>query len=234
MNKIEYKLQKNSFAKGVVNYIGRVKNRKTLLQDDIVDEIVKRGSTLTRTDVKAVLDILAVVIAEMLSAGFTIVTPFANFKTVLKKTFTSLQDVFDKNRHNFETKVVPGLLVKKRAYVGTVPVKLAGTGVIAKLSEFVDTVSGLTNESIVANETGTLRGAGMKFDPADETQGLFLVDDTGNEIAVPNYPRLSTTEIILKVPALEEGKVYKLVLKSRASANDELVPVALPATLKAA
>ena len=54
---INYVLAENHLVEGSNAYVGRVMSLGTINEQGLVDEILKRGSTLTRPDILAVLDV---------------------------------------------------------------------------------------------------------------------------------------------------------------------------------
>ena len=72
-------LAENHLVEGSNAYVGRVMSLGTINEQGLVDEILKRGSTLTRPDILAVLDVYQDAIIDRLQAGYRVNTRLINF-----------------------------------------------------------------------------------------------------------------------------------------------------------
>lgn len=76
-----------------------VKVHNTFREEDIVQEMLDRGSTLTRADLLAVLELQKQVLADIIEDGGAIETDWLKLRPTLRGNFESMQNRFDKKKH---------------------------------------------------------------------------------------------------------------------------------------
>ena len=98
----EFLRSKNSVSAQSARHIAANQN---LEQEEIIDLMMRRGTTLTKADVTAVLQVYAEVVGELTSDGSAVNTPLFNTSFSVTGVFTSMTDSFDKSRHSVSLNV---------------------------------------------------------------------------------------------------------------------------------
>jgi len=96
---IPYAVSENHLTSDPDDHLARVISVGTVDQDALVDDIIKRGTTVTRPDLLAVLDTYHKAIIDRLLEGYRITTPTANYGVTIKGCFEGPADEFDHSRH---------------------------------------------------------------------------------------------------------------------------------------
>jgi hypothetical protein len=98
--KIPYFLMKNPFnSPGQSRYVAKVKKPGILYQEDLIDAMLYKNTTLTRQDILGVLDLMRETVREKTMSGYSVHTDLFRAGVSIKGDFTSFVDRFDKKRH---------------------------------------------------------------------------------------------------------------------------------------
>ena len=214
-------------------YFGRILTSKTLELDDISRLIAERGSTLTETDVYAVLRAESEVIADSLLSGFRVSLPHVRYWPGIEGPFESKNDIFRRGRNKIVARSGPGKRVRELIARKAKTIRVRNKRVV-EVDSFQDAFSETENRFVTIGEIGRITGDDMKFDKKDPEQGVFFVDPTGQALRAPSYAIVLPKEIVCSVPNLTAGLAYELQLRTRkkegerlgtTSLEDELVAV---------
>jgi len=108
MGKIQYSLRENPFSKGDDDkYIASMRRREVLDQEDLIEAMVWKNTTLTRQDILGVLDLMKETVQEKLMEGHRVYTDFFKAAVSIKGSFRSEKDRFDDRRHRVEVSLNP-------------------------------------------------------------------------------------------------------------------------------
>ena len=220
-----------SKLRGKISYYGRVVMGKTLGIDEIVKRIVGRGSTLTETDVYAVLNALTAVIASSLLDGFRVRLPFANYWLGVDGSFDSPDGSWQEGRHSIVGRSgMGGALgeeINKKAKMTKTRNKQ-----FAELDQIVCSYTEIPNQILTLGDSATLSGDAIKFDKKDPKSGVFFVTSEGEAIRARSYPQVSAKKVIISLPELEVGQEYTVQLRSRKSPDEKLKIAELEETVR--
>ena len=170
---LKYCLRENLLTPAPDDYMAQVTDSQVFTLEDVIDRMVKRGTTVTRTDLVAIMQLYTQECSFIVEEGGTLNTPLINTSMSISGVFDGADDAFDKKRHTVNLNINAGTALKTA--VGKVkPVKTETastdpyiTGVSDKLSGSADTVKiGSVMEII---------GSRLKFDPNDAEQGVFVI-----------------------------------------------------------
>jgi len=199
---IDYALYKNKLTEETDLYAARVLITASADLETIADRIVEQGSTVTRTDIIAVLEGSVSAVQSLLLEGTRV-----NFGGLfdlypkIKGKFTSVTDHYDPSRHQVDIGATPGSRVRRfirdNAAVGKLETILPKPSVL----EYVDLGTGTTNTAVTSGNIGTLHGSRLAFDPANADEGIFLIDaTTAAEVKVTQIQKNKPSELIFMVP----------------------------------
>jgi len=199
---IDYALYKNNLTEETSLYAARVLLTSSADLEVIADRIVEQGSTVTRTDIIAVLEGSVSAVQNLLLEGARV-----NFGGLfdlypkIKGKFNSVTDHYDPSRHKVDIGATPGSRVRKfirdNAAVGKLDTVLPKPLVL----EYFDLGTGTTNTAVTSGNIGTLRGSRLAFDAANADEGIFLIDATaGTEVKVTQIQKNKPSELVFMVP----------------------------------
>lgn len=192
---IKYRLQKNDLPNGGKSYRARVEYTGLIDLEGILDRMVLQHSTLTRADMLAVLEELLNALLDMLLLGMRVVTPFGEFGLTIKGTFESEQDRYQPGRHQLELVLKPGKRLerdfkrraKARKVEGNIPYPVPGY--------YTNLADPAAADQLMPGQMARLTGQKLKFNPADERQGLFLIPLTAGLNSPPAGPAIRVNQV---------------------------------------
>ena len=173
---LKYCLRENLLTAKPDDYMAQVTDSQVFTLDDIIDRMVKRGTTVTRTDLVAIMQLYTEECSFIVEEGGTLNTPLINTSMSITGVFDGADDSFDKKRHALNLNITAGTALKtaltkvKASKTETASTDPYITGVSDKLNNTADTVKiGSVMEII---------GSRLKFDPKDAEQGVFAIAGT--------------------------------------------------------
>lgn len=120
---IPYILLENHLTSDPDDYMARVTSLGNVDQTTLIDDMMKRGSSLTRADMVAFLELYYDVIIARLLEGYRVNTPVANLGVSLQGNFKGPEDAYDPTRHLLDPTVSPGPLARTRLRAEGQPLK---------------------------------------------------------------------------------------------------------------
>ncbi|WP_299584656.1 DNA-binding domain-containing protein [uncultured Sunxiuqinia sp.] len=202
---LNYALFENHLTSDPDDYMAVTTNGTSLNQDDLVKLMLVRGSTLTETDILAVLKMEREVVCEQAAMGHHITTPLFNVGLSIKGVFNGLDDTYDPGRHMVRLNLLPGNELRQAA-AAIKTQKVKGERIRPIIEQFVDVSLNSVNEQVSAGGLARLRGSYLKFDPSDPAQGIFFIDATNNEAKVTVVSLNKPGELHFLVPPLPPGE----------------------------
>ena len=205
---LKYSLRENLLTPEPDDCMAQVQDVRSYSQDEVIDLMMRRGTTLTRADVAAVLQVYTEVVGELTADGSAVNTPLCNTSFSVSGVFNGMADSFDRARHSVSVNVNAGTALREAVKsVKTEKTEGANTG--PYITEAADVVSGAVNSTVTAGGILRLTGSRLKFDASDETQGVFLVPENGGEtvrcsVVAENKP----ARVMVMIPADIAGGTY--------------------------
>jgi hypothetical protein len=89
-----------------------VGNRVATIKE-VADMMVSQGSTVGYADIVAVLKTLCAALVNLLTLGFRLHLPFANFQLTIQGVFDGAGDEFDPRRHELYVSITPGTRLRR-------------------------------------------------------------------------------------------------------------------------
>ena len=173
---LKYCLRENLLTAKPDDYMAQVTDSQVFTLEDVIDRMVKRGTTVTRTDLAALMQLYTQECTYIVEEGGTLNTSLINTSFSISGVFDGADDSFDGKRHSVNLNINAGTALKdaltkvKASKAETVSTDPFITAVTDKLNGTTDTVKiGSVMEII---------GSRLKFDPTDEEQGVFAVSGT--------------------------------------------------------
>lgn len=218
---LKYSLRENLLTPEPDDCMAQVQDVRSYSQNEVIDLMMRRGTTLTKADVAAVLQVYAEVISELTADGCAVNTPLFNTSFSVGGVFNGMSDSFDKARHTVSVNVSAGTALRE-AVKSIKTEKTEGNNTDPYITEVTDVVSGTVNSTLTAGGILRLTGARLKFDASDETQGVFFVPEAGGDVVrctvvAENKP----ARVMVMIPQGIAAGVYYAELRSRFMGNSQ-------------
>ena len=201
---IYYALYENHLTVDPNDYRAVIQNQKSKGQDDIIELMISRGSTLTKAEVLSTLEELAQTIEQLVKEGYPIHMPLFRISFSIKGVFTSEEENFNPSRHSVKINVSPGPRLKQMAGGSTVS-RVQASRPRPDPVYLDDLGSKTRNKKLTAGNIAQLKGSRLKFDPADPAQGIFLIAADSSETRVATVSRNKPSQLDFLVPPLATG-----------------------------
>lgn len=205
---LKYALRENLLTPDENDYMAQTADVRSFSLDEIIDLMMEKGSTLTKADIKAALQIYGEVVSALIKDGAAVNTPLMNTSLSISGVFNGATDSFDKKRHSVNLNLTAGPLLKDAAAkIKCEKTEAADTN--PYITEVTDLVSGKVNEVLTAGGIVQLVGSRLKFDQKDEAQGIFFVAETGEAIRATVIAENKPARLMAIIPAdLPAGNRY--------------------------
>ena len=205
---LKYCLRENLLTPDENDYMAQTADVRSFSLDEIIDLMMEKGSTLTKADTKAALQVYGEVVSALIKDGAAVNTPLMNTSLSISGVFNGATDTFDKKRHSVNLNLTAGPLLKDAAAkIKCEKTEAADTN--PYITEVTDLVSGKVNEVLTAGGIMQLVGSRLKFDQKDESQGIFFVAETGEAIRATVIAENKPARLMAIIPAdLPAGNRY--------------------------
>ena len=205
---LKYTLRENLLTAAPDDFMAQVQDVRSYTLDEIIDAMMQKGSTLTRADVAAVLQIYGEVCASLIADGCALNTPLMNTALSISGVFNGANDAFDKKRHAVNLNMTAGTALK--AALGKIKCEKTGTtSTDPYINEVKDVVSGKVNEVLTKGGVVQITGSRLKFDQKDTAQGIFFVPETGAPVRAAVIAENKPARLMAIIPAdLAAGTYY--------------------------
>jgi len=218
---VHYTLHENHLLSDPGQRVARVRRHDPLGLEALADQIIQRGSTVSRADILSVLEDYHAAIENLLRLGMSINTPTANFRVGIQGIFEGDEDGFDPNRHRAMARVSAGRRLR-RGLEHCEVVKDEVPILMPKPLTYADIVSGTKNQVLTPGEGALLTGYRLRFEQGDPEQGIFLIAEDGTETLVERLIKVMPSEVSLIAPALSAG-TYALEVRANVNGNGKIL-----------
>ncbi len=219
---LKYSLRENLLTPAPDDYMAQVTDVRSYTLNEIIDLMMDKGTTLTRADVAAVLQVYGEVCSSIVADGAALNTPLMNSALGITGVFEGAADSFDKKRHSVNLSLSPGTLLREAA-AKVKTEKTEGSNTSPYITAVTDIVSGKTNASLTKGGVVQLVGSRLKFEQKDEEQGIFFIPETGNAVRASVIAENKPARLMAIVPAdLAAGSYYIEVRSKYANATKQL------------
>ena len=173
---LKYCLRENLHTAKTDDYMAQVTDSQVFTLDDIIDRMVKRGTTVTRTDLAALMQLYTQECTYIVEEGGTLNPPLINTVFSISGVFDGADDSFDAKRHSVNLNINAGTALKE-ALTKVKASKVESVSTDPYITSVTDKLNGSTN-TIKIGSVMEILGSRLKFDPKDEEQGVFAVSGT--------------------------------------------------------
>ena len=216
---LKYSLVENLLTERPDDYSAMTHSLTSLGKEAIIIRMLNRGTTLTRTDILAVLNNLEETVVSALLDGNNITLPLFNTSFSISGVFESPSDSFDGNRHKLNINLTKGLKLREIES----KVKFEKTNATApqpQIQEVKDSVSGKVNEILTRRGVVEVRGYNLKIEGDNEACGLWFVTEDGKEFKAEVVIENKPSRILAMLPEIAGERVQvKVVTQYTGSAK---------------
>jgi hypothetical protein len=198
--------------------------------DAFIDRMAAGRTTLSKTDIIAVFQLAREELGRLLADGCYVKTPLGAALPVVKGGFFFPDDPFLPRRPGsghelrIDFRIDPEIETRALASVQCVRDKEGD-----RRSPRIFAVAPLPPGNAEEVEVGGLiriLGARMKFDPSNESLGLFFRDGADRETRARVYAQIQPSSLIAVVPAVLTGGSYRLAVRTVSKGGERLEDVA--------
>jgi hypothetical protein len=209
---IKYALYPNNLTGRPNDYRAIVQNQNSCSREDLINDMINNGSTVTKADALSVLEDYQATIRRRLEDGDSINDPLFQIRAYFSGVFKGLRDEYDHPRHSLDLKAFPGAYLKEIAENLTVE-KVRGSTPRPEPQVLKDLGSDTTNKIITPGGAADLKGRQLKIDIEDPEQGLFLISE-GTETRIETLVRNKPSNLIFMIPDTLQSGEYELEVRS--------------------
>ena len=205
---LKYCLRENLLTPAPDDYMAQAADVRSYTLDEIIDLMMEKGTTLTRADVAATLQVYGEVVSAIIKDGSAVNTPLMNTSMSISGVFDGANDSFDKKRHTVNLNITAGTLLRD-AVIKVKCEKTEGVSTDPYITEVTDIVTGTVNTTLTKGGVVQLVGSRLKFDAKDTAQGIFFVPETGEAVRAAVIAENKPARLMAIIPAdLAAGNYY--------------------------
>ena len=205
---LKYSLRENLLTPAPDDYMAQAQDVRSYTLDEIIDLMMDKGTTLTRADVAATLQVYGEVCSSLIKDGAALNTPLMNTSMSISGVFDGANDSFDKKRHTVNLNITAGTLLRD-AVTKVKCEKTEGVSTDPYITEVTDIVTGTVNTTLTKGGVVQLVGSRLKFDAKDKAQGIFFVPETGEAVRATVIAENKPARVMAIIPAdLAAGTYY--------------------------
>lgn len=217
---LKYSLRENLLTPEPDDCMAQVQDVRSYSHDEIIDLMTRRGTTLTKADVSAALQVYAEVIAELTADGNAVNTPLFNTAFSITGVFNGMNDSFDRTRHAVKLNVSAGSALRE-AVKSVRTERTVGSNTDPLITEVMDVVSSSVNDTLTAGGVLRLNGSRLKFDATDDAQGVFLVPEAGAPVRCTVVAENKPARVMVMIPADIATGTYYAELRTKILSNSQ-------------
>ena len=213
---LKYSLRENLLTPAPDDYMAQAQDVRSYTLDEIIDLMMDKGTTITRADVAATLQVYGEVVSAIVKDGSAVNTPLFNTALTIAGVFNGAADAFDKKRHTINLNLTAGTLLRD-AVTKVKCEKTEAAGTDPYITEVTDIVSGKVNEVLSKGGVVQLVGSRLKFDAKDAVQGIFFVPETGEADRAAVIAENKPARLMAIIPADLAAGTYYIEVRSKHS-----------------
>jgi hypothetical protein len=213
---INYALFKNNLIESTSKFFGKVLSKDSVGTEGIAERMLAQGSTITRSDIYAVIEDLIKAVEAMLLDGKRVnIGDFIQLYPGLKGQFSGIDDSFDRSRHKIVVRATPGVRLRKTIESKANVKRVEKSSGDALLYYYIDSGSGTRNETITPGNIGSIMGKRLTFNAEEADEGIYFIAEDNTETKVTIVQKNKPSELVFLVPPGLAAGTYRLVIRNR-------------------
>ena len=215
---LKYSLRENLLTPAPDDYMAQAQDVRSYTLDEIIDLMMDKGTTITRADVAATLQVYGEVVSAIIKDGSAVNTPLMNTSMSISGVFDGANDAFDKKRHTVNLNITAGTLLRD-AVTKVKCEKTEGVSTDPYITEVTDIVTGTVNTTLTKGGVVQLVGSRLKFDAKDTAQGIFFVPETGEAVRAAVIAENKPARLMAIIPAGLKAGTYYIEVRTKISSS---------------
>ena len=211
---INFGLYKNSLTNGKGLFRAIVLPQRTCDLNDIINRMIEQGTTLTRQDVMAVLDLFFSTVVLLILEGCNVLTPLVNPGVSIKGNFDSQHDSFDASRHRVEPRVNASVQFRRKLQMMARVQQQKANRPMPQPEEYINPNKGDDNGMLTRGGGAKLRGRELQFEAEDPNQGIFLIAEDQSRTRIETMLHNTQRELIFLIPNTLASGAYMIEVRS--------------------
>lgn len=230
---LKYRLTQNKLIRSQSpdEHVAIPTGNKTMYLEDIIEDMISRGSTITKAEALATIEEFNRSVCNILSKGNSINTELFSVTHSIKGVFKNSKETFNPQKHVLNLNLRAGKRLLQTCQ--NIPViKVDAVPSMPQINTLINLKNGDTNNSVNAGQMVSLRGKLLKISLDKPDCGIYLIDSNKAETKIPHLIKNAPSELMFFIPDhLVPGK-YHLELrtylrKHKKLAVQKLYPVAI-------
>ncbi len=209
---IKYYLQPNPITPDPNDQSARVVSNQVHDVESITKEMLRRGSTITEADVRAVLKVFFEVVTDEVAEGNNVNLPLVNIKPGIGGVFSNATDSFDPSRHFKKANLSAGVLLNEKMSFA-VAEKITQPLAAPVLIEFSDINSQTTNSILTRGGIGQIIGEELKFNPSNALEGIYFIAANNTATKVNIVASRTEGKLVFSIPSTLTPGSYTLEVR---------------------
>ena len=217
---LKYALRENLLTPAPDKYMAQTADVRSYTLDEIINLMMEKGSSVTRADAAAVLQVYGEVCALLVANGAALNTPLMNASMSISGVFDGANDSFDRRRHAVNLNMTAGTLLRDAlASVKCEKTQIASTD--PYITEVKDVVSDTVNSALTKGGIVQITGSRLKFDAKDETQGIFFVPETGAPVRATVVAENKPARLTALIPQTLDAGIRYIEIRTKLLDNNK-------------
>ncbi|WP_421919906.1 DNA-binding domain-containing protein [Marinifilum sp.] len=209
---LRYGLAPNYLTDDPNDFMGVVTNNETVTVESIVEQMIGKGSTVTKAEALSVIEEFEYTVVEAVKNGNSVHTKLFKITPSVAGVFTDQSDGFDPSRHAIRLNLNAGSrLTKAISEIELRKVEISSPQPV--LQQFVDLKNNVVNESFTPGQIASIRGSLLKFNSEDPKQGIFFIANDGTETRAENVVKNKPSELLFFVPESLTSGSFKIEVR---------------------
>ena len=217
---MKYALRENLLTPAPDNYMAQVADVRSYTLDEIINLMMEKGSSVTRADAAAVLQVYGEVCALLVANGAALNTPLMNASMSISGVFDGANDSFDRRRHAVNLNMTAGTLLRD-ALASVKCEKTQIASIDPYITEVKDVVSDTVNSALTKGGIVQITGSRLKFDAKDETQGIFFVPETGAPVRATVVAENKPARLTALIPQTLDAGIRYIEIRTKLLDNNK-------------
>lgn len=211
---LRYGLVENKLTADPDDYMAVVQDNETFTEEQIVERMISRGSTVTKAEALGVIEEFGLALEDIIKGGNYVKTNLFSIFPSIAGIFNSSGDGFDSHRHGIRLNISAGSRLNR--VVQDIKVEKVKVSIPAPVIEkFTNLKTKTVNESFSPGQIAMLTGLLMKFDESDPEQGIFFISNEGAETRVTNVSKNKPSELLFFVPETLTAGTYEIEVRAK-------------------
>jgi hypothetical protein len=217
---LEYSLHENLLTERTDDFAAQPHVRNSYKRDQIIELMLQRGTSVTKTDIIAVLNNLEETVDYIVRNGGSVSLPLFDTGFSIGGVFDSAMDVFDPARHKLHVTIRKSTVLRTaEKEVKLTKVNAAGPQPI--VLEVRDSVSGTVDTTLTSGGAVEINGVNIKLAGDKPDVGLYFVAADGTATKAVTIVTNKPGTLIALVPVLAAGE-YQVKIVTQYSGSVEL------------